>query len=170
MILQEGLQRPKGKIFLQYFKNGKLIFEHTQTNMVTNSGLLVIAGLISSSYNLYQITQFGFGTGSAPVQATDTALTGPNYRIKGLNLAGTTIYGSSSSRLAFSVDFTADIAGKNLVGTNPWPATSTITINEFGLFSVNNTMFNHLVWTGPTLTLGLGVSLSGYFQIDVLTL
>lgn len=154
-----------GELFVKLInEHDEVIYEGNQKNLVVNNGFLILAGLVASDFN-YQISQFAFGDGTTTPLSSDEDMQGSNKRKLPINTSRTTIFGANTARVYWEIVFNDDIAGQDMGATNPWNATVSFTVKEFGLFSQNDTLFNRIVWSGPDLELSKGIKLEGYFAI-----
>lgn len=175
MELKERKLDVQGTWTIACYKHGEFMFKHTQTNLIVNSGLLIIAKLIASQFANGEITnvKFGDGTGSgsdAPV-VSDVAMKSDNWFDKTLdkNLSLTT--GANMAKIYWEVTYDDDILVVNgaIDYSSGFPTGSPFTIKELGLFSANDDMFNRIKWTGPDLVMEDGIKLEGYFTFEVTT-
>jgi hypothetical protein len=157
----------KGELFANVYKNGKFLYQHHQSNLIVDTGLVVMANFLVGDFSNYEITQLGFGDGIGASQSSMLDMTGTNKRKLPIDSILTVPVISNIAKIYWAINFDADIAGQDMGGTNPWPAATDFTIKEIALFTANETMFNRILWDGPTLTLNTGIEFSGYFQITV---
>ena len=165
----------KGIWTINYFKDGVLLWEHTDKNLIVNSGLLIIAKLIASQFADGEITNVKFGDGSGdgsdvPIPS-DVIIKSDNWFDKTLdkNLSLTT--GANLAKVYWEVIYDDDIKVVNgaITYSSGFPTDSPFTIKELGLFSANDDMFNRIKWTGPDLVMEDGIKLEGYFTFEVTT-
>lgn len=165
----------QGTWTIKCFKHGEFMFEHTQKNLIVNSGLLIIAKLIASQYANAEITnaKFGDGTGDGsdvPVPS-DVAMKSTNWLDKTLNKSLSLTTGANIAKIYWEVAYDDDIDVVNgaITYSGGFPTGSPFQIVELGLFSANDDMFNRIKWTGPDLLMDAGIKLEGYFTFEVTT-
>ena len=65
MQLREKSLKVEGIWTIKYYDKGDLVWEHTQKNLIVNSGLLILAKLMISDFDNAQIETIGFGDGTS---------------------------------------------------------------------------------------------------------
>jgi hypothetical protein len=115
----------KGTVYLKVYKGGELIEDSVQDNLIVNVGKQSLAKLLGSADTQKRVANIGFGTASTPPAGSQTSLENPFTKA----LDGVAYFGTS-------VGFTFTLAESENNG---------VTIREFGLFSVDGTMFSRIV-------------------------
>ena len=145
MIFKDYLKM-KGELYYQVKRNGQLIAEYDDHNLIVDTGRLELAKMFIGGTAKY-ITHIGIGTNGAEPLPTDTTL--QNL----LLLPVTTAY---FEKLTAHFDFEI---GRNVAnGMN---------IKEFGLFYNDGTMFSRLSrGEGKNLNKESDIEISGWWEID----
>ena len=114
----------RGSVHLEVYKNGALVDQDTDHNLIVSAGRTKLAKLLGGGYTGH-ITQIGVGTGSAAAADADTGLTSPVM-----------IPISSTEYDAAKVKFNFEIGTGTANG---------VLIKEFGLFFADGTIFSRRV-------------------------
>ena len=140
---QDTLGALRGAVHLAIYKNGRLISEETDRNLIVTTGREKLARLIGGGYN-GRITNVGVGTGSAPTSDTDTNLTDAVLLpVQSVEYAGA------------KVRFNFIIGNGDANGLN---------IRELGLFFADGTMFSRRV-RKSIIGKESDISITGYWEI-----
>ena len=114
----------RGSVHLEVYKNGVLVDQDTDHNLIVSAGRTKLARLLGGEYTGH-ITKIGVGTGSAAAVDADTGLTSPVM-----------IPISSTEYDAAKVKFNFEIGTGTANG---------VLIKEFGLFFADGTIFSRRV-------------------------
>jgi hypothetical protein len=116
----------RGEMTLEIWnKDGKLLERITDKNLIVNLGKQSLAALLGSADENKRVAYIGFGTSNAATSGTDTDL--ENVFPKALD-------GVSYSGTAVIFDYALELSENNGV-----------TIREFGLYTLDETLFSRLV-------------------------
>ena len=110
----------KGEITLQRYKQGELIEEFTQKNLIVNVGLAAMVNRLLASPTTNAVSHMALGTNAVAAAATDTSL------------------GAESGRVAMdsTVIETTTITNDTIKFTATFPeGVATAALNEAGLFN-----------------------------------
>nr|DAX35155.1 MAG TPA: tail-collar fiber protein [Bacteriophage sp.] len=140
---QDTLAALRGAVHLAVYKNGKLLFEETDHNLIVTTGREKLARLIGGDYTGC-ITKVGVGTGSAPASDTDTGLTDAV-----LVPVQSTSYAGTKARFDFIIG-NGDANG--------------LLIRELGLFFGDGVMFSRRV-RKSIIGKEDDISITGYWEI-----
>lgn len=140
---QDALGALRGVVHLEIYKNGKLISEETDHNLIVTTGREKLARLLGGNYN-GRITNVGVGSGSAAAIDTDTGLTDMV-----LVPVQSTSYAGTKARFDFIIG-NGDANGLN--------------IRELGLFFADGTMFSRRV-RKSVIGKESDISITGYWEI-----
>lgn len=133
----------KGNLGLRVKKNGVLIEEWADHNMIVNLGRNRMAELLNGSSVAY-VTHIGVGSGSVAEDIDDTTLSGlVLIPVKATNISAKTAH----------FDFFIDTGTAN-----------GLAIREFGLFCGDGVMFSRRVRTG-TIEKANDIEIEGYWEI-----
>ena len=140
---QDTLETLRGAVHLAVYKNGKLLFEETDHNLVVITGREKLACLLGGDYNNH-ITKVGVGSGSAPASDTDIGLTDAVLiPVQSVEYEGT------RARFNFTLG-NADANG--------------LLIRELGLFFADDVMFSRRV-RKSVIGKEDDISITGYWEI-----
>lgn len=131
----------KGSMLSQVFRNGKLIHEQYNNNIMTSAGKALLASLAGDAAAV-PFTYLALGTSSTAVAIGDTTL-------------GAEIVDSALTRSAATVSrVTTTVTNDTLQLVFTWTASGAKTIAEAGIFNAasSGTMLSHLL-VSPTVTL-----------------
>lgn len=106
-------------------KEGQLIERVVDKNLVVNLGKQSLATLLGSADADKRVAQIGFGTSNAPTAGTDSNL--ENLFIKALDGVS---YSGTSVLFQYALELTEN---------------NGVTIREFGLYTLDDTLFSRLV-------------------------
>lgn len=120
----------RGHFRLWVWRNGVLIAEDDEPNVIVDLAKQTQARLIGGDVANRSITKIGVGTGSNAAAAGNTSLTGSFVRA----LTGVTYPTTNSVRFAFTIA-TSEANG--------------MAIHEFGLFTAGDVLFARRVRSGP---------------------
>ena len=141
---QDTFSGARGTIYLAVYRNGKLVFEETDHNLIVTTGREKLARLLGGGYNS-RITHVGFGSGSAAAIDTDTGLTNAvRIPVQSTSYAGTKV----------RFDFTVGNGDAN-----------GLLIRELGLFFGDGTMFSRRV-RKSIIGKEDDLSIVGYWEIN----
>ena len=140
---QDTLAALRGAVHLAVYKNGKLLFEETDHNLIVTTGREKLARLLGGNYN-GRITKVGVGSGSTPASDTDTGLTDAV-----LIPVQSTEYAGTKVRFNFTLG-NADANG--------------LLIRELGLFFADDVMFSRRV-RKSIIGKEDDISITGYWEI-----
>lgn len=154
--LHEGV-RVQGGFHFQHYRAGVMIDERDGKNLITNTGIAGIAGLIVQSGSTAPFTYIAIGTSTATASSTETALVSEISTGGGERGAGT------PSRV--TTDITNDTA--QILKTFTFTTTGTFAITEAGVFNAaaSGTMLCRQVFTAITVT--TNDTLDVTYKIDV---
>lgn len=140
---QDTLAPLRGAVHLAVYKNGKLLFEETDHNLIVTSGREKLARLLGGDY-AGRITKVGVGSGSAAAIDTDTGLTDAVLvPVQSTEYAGTKV----------QFNFTLGNADAN-----------GLLIRELGLFFGDGVMFSRRV-RKSVIGKEDDISITGYWEI-----
>jgi len=145
----------------------KIIYRGRQHNLIVENGKFILANLLIGNFADYEITKIGFGDGTTAAVSGDLDLEGPNKGKGDVISSNSSTSSNTIANIYWEIDYDTDIAGQDLDLTNPWIVGNPFTITEFGLFTVNDTLFNRLIWTGPDLVMDENMKLEGDFKITI---
>ena len=131
----------KGEFHIDVYKEGKLVEEISDHNLVVDVARGRLAELAAGLSNAY-ITQIGCGSGSAPEGAEDTALTDQQL----FPLTSATVE-ERDAKFSFTIDNSQ---------------ANGMAIHEFGLFCSDGLMFTHRVRDG-VIEKKSDIQLKGYW-------
>lgn len=154
--IREGI-RVHGGFHFQHFRAGTLVDEREVKNLITNTGIAGIAGLIIQSGSTAPFSYIAIGTSTATASSTQTTLTSEISTGGGERGAGTL------SRV--TTDITNDTA--QILKTFTFTTTGSFAITEAGVFnaSASGTMLCRQVFTAITVT--TNDTLDVTYKIDV---
>ena len=122
--IKERMEGMRGNVHLCIKKNGKVIHEEDDHNLIVTGGRAKLARLMGGGYDGH-IAKVGVGEGGNAVSESDTGLTnGVLVDIESVDYEGT------------SVKFNFCVGTGQANGLN---------VREFGLFFADGTMFSHRV-------------------------
>ena len=143
ICVQDKLDALRGAVHLAVYKNGKLLFEETDHNLIVTTGREKLARLLGGDYT-GRITTVGVGSGNTPASDTDTGLTDAV-----LIPVQSTEYAGTKVRFNFTLG-NADANGLN--------------IRELGLFFADGVMFSRRV-RKSVIGKEDDISITGYWEI-----
>lgn len=115
----------KGSVFIQIWdKDGKLIDEIQQDNLIVNVGKQGLARLLGAADTDKRVSKIGFGTDGTTAAGSNTSLT--NVYSKAVN--GVT-YSGTSAVFSYSLELNEN---------------NGVSIREFGLFTDDDTLFSRI--------------------------
>lgn len=136
--------KAKGIVTERLYKNGQLIATHTSPNLILNNAGTILAKLLGNGDASQQITQVGFGEGTAVPTPNDTALT--NATFTAVQSANVSVAGQVTFN--YLLDY-ADANGQ--------------TITERALAIADNTLFSRIV--RPAIAKDANLAISGEWTI-----
>ncbi len=146
-IIKDGI-KPNGVFNLQIVdKNGKILEEYTDNNLIVNLGKTNVAKLLGGNVAGKKITKIAVGTGNLPPDVTDNSLT--NIFSKAID---STSYPDFNSVL-FSWTLTTDDANG-------------LTITEFGLLNEDDVLCARKVRAG--IVKNNAISIIGSWKIYII--
>ena len=143
--LKETMNNYKGTLTLLIRKNGKVIEEIKEHNLIVDSGKVRLAQLLAGQ-STAAIKYVGIGSGEDQALATDTQLKDQQL----IPITETSIVGTTAH-----FDF--------FIGTG---VADGAIIHEFGLFCADETMFSHRVRTGK-IEKEADMEIKGYWEIEI---
>lgn len=139
---QDTVAPCKGEFHIDVLKDGRLIDEISDHNLVVDVGRIRLAELAAGTKANRHITQIGLGSGAETEDVSDIALTNQIL----LPLSNVAVNGRD-----VQFDFFIDTDEAN-----------GLKVHEFGLFCSDGTMFSHRVRTG-VIEKGNDIQLKGYW-------
>lgn len=118
----------RGVFRLRVYKNGSLIQEYADNNLIVNAAKVSLANLLSGDGGSKIVTKIGFGTSGTAPASSDTALTNPYIKA---------VVGHSYPAIG-QVEFSWNLLTSEANG---------LQIKEFGLISDDGTLFARKVRT-----------------------
>ena len=116
---------PKGTVKMDVYRDGVLVEQFEDRNLIVSTGRNAIAALIGSADSDKAVDRYAVGTNGSDTVLTDTAITAPfNKAVAGIT------YPAGAVQFAF----TLELAENNGV-----------TIREFGLICVDGTLMARIV-------------------------
>jgi len=119
--------KPKiiGIVNVKHFRNNELLSDNTYRNVITNTGLAEVAGLINGVTS-GPFQYLAIGTGTTNESITDTAL------------ESEITSGGGERALADASRTTTSITNDTAVLTNTWTFTSSFAVSEAGIFDASS--------------------------------
>lgn len=147
MLICDHTPKPKGRLHLLIFENGRLIEEWSEDNLILNAYRQIHAKLLGGAGDADDqvLREIAFGTSTTPAASTDTAITG----------AYTKAFDLVQYPAVNQVQFQFSLAG----GENNGMA-----IGEFGLLTDAGTLYARRVRTTPVVK-SSSISLSGTWTV-----
>ena len=141
--IKERMEGLRGNVHLCIKRNGEIIREEDDHNLIVTGGRAKLARLMGGSYDGH-ISQVGVGEGTNPVSESDTSLT--NGVLVNIESA---VYEGTSVKFNFCVG-TGQANGLN--------------VREFGLFFADGTMFSRRV-RQSVIGKESDIEITGYWEI-----
>lgn len=143
LSIKDQMHEMRGNVHLCIKKNGKVIHEEDDHNLIVTAGRAKLARLMGGGYNGH-ISQVGIGEGTAAASESDTGLTnGVRVDIESVTYSGT------------SVKFNFCIGTGQGNGLN---------VREFGLFFADGTIFSRRV-RASAIGKESDIEITGYWEI-----
>lgn len=143
----DNLCRPEGIFRLDIFRNGELIEQYEDNNLVVDVSKQQLAHLVGGDVTSRSITKIGFGTGGTAPVVGNTGLTAGFYS----KALGAVSYPATNAvQFAFSLG-TTEANG--------------LAIIEFGLFCANDVLFARKTRSGSILK-DTDLTLSGSWRLN----
>lgn len=143
LIIKDQMHEMRGNVHLCIKRNGKVIQEEDDHNLIVTAGRAKLARLMGGSYDGY-ICQVGVGEGTNPVSESDTSLT--NGVLVNIESA---VYEGTSVKFNFCIG-TGQANGLN--------------VREFGLFFADGTIFSRRV-RASAIGKESDIEITGYWEI-----
>ena len=135
-----------GRLYLEVYKDGRLIDKDHGDNLVVTVGRTTLAGLLGGRDTGKFITQIGFGSGTNPANDTDTGLT----QTAMINIDGVTYTGTD-----VRFNFTLGLGDAN-----------GLAIREYGLFFNDGKLFSRRV-RSSVISKENDIEIKGYWEIKL---